>query len=287
MSKAKPPIKVARRLPRPTTQERHHPIINDFYHWLLSLKLLPFLAAVLSFYLLLNTLFALIYSFTGGGIANAKSFADIFFFSIQTLSTVGYGAMYPQNFAAQVTVGLEVFIGLFLIALLTGLMYARFSRPTAKVVFSKVAVVSPFDGIQTLMFRVANRRENQILEAKVQVSLLRFETTKEGYRLRRFYDLKLPRERTPAFGLSWLVMHPIDQNSPFYGATLESIETAETEIWITLTGLDETSSQTIHARCYYKYSEILWDMRFVDLFSQDERGQYYMNIQLIHDVVPV
>jgi len=277
----------SRRPPRPLTTETNHPIIDDLYHWLLSLDWLPFMLVVLGLYLFLNTFFALLYSLTGGGIYGAKSFFDIFFFSVQTLSTVGYGAMYPQNLAAEMMVSVEVFAGVFLLAILTGLMYARFSRPTAKVIFSKVAVVCPFEGVSTLMLRAANKRANQILEARVQVSLLRFETTSDGHRLRRFYDLKLVRSSTPAFGLSWLIMHHIDENSPLYGANLTSLAAIEAEIWVILTGLDETSSQTIHSRCYYDYSEILWNMRFVDLFSQDQNGEYLMNVKLIHDVTPV
>ena len=286
MAKVKSSTKKHRRPQRPLTTHRNHPAFDDLYNWLLGLNWWLFVLSISGFYISLNTFFALVYKLSGGQIANAKSFRDIFFFSIQTLSTVGYGAMYPINLAAQLTVAFEVFTGLFLLALLTGLMYARFSRPTAMVIFSKIAVVCPFDGVETLMFRAANKRENQILEAKMQASLLSFGTSVEGHRLRRFYELKLTRSSTPAFGLSWLVMHPITSESPFYGKTVQDLANEEAEIWITLTGLDETSSQTIYSRCYYQYQEIFWDMRFVDLFSQDEKGEYYMDVDLIHDTVP-
>jgi len=193
--------------------------------------------------------------------------------------------MYPQNFLAEVMVSTEVFTGVFLLAILTGLMYARFSRPSAKVIFSKVAVVYPFNGISTLMFRVANQRQNQILQARIQLYFLVDETSVEGHQLRRFYDLELLRSQTPAFGLSWLVMHPIDENSPLYGHTQESLSLIHGEIWVILSGLDETSSQTVHSRNYYNYLDILWNRRFVDLISRDKQGEIYMNLELIHDVI--
>ncbi len=266
-----------------------HPSRSDLYHWLLVISWSKFLLLISLFYLVVNLLFAFAYLTTGDGIANAESgsFSDPFFFSIQTLSTIGYGAMYPQTLYAQILVTVEVLIGLLLLAILTGLMFARFSRPTARVIFSRIAVICPYNGLPTLMFRTANQRENQILEAQVQVSLLRNEVSPEGHQLRRFYDLKLLRSQTPVFGLSWLVMHPIDKTSPLYGATVDSLSQLETEIWVTLTGLDETFSQTIHARHSYTVSEILWDARFVDIFSRTPDGQRYIDLSRFHDVTPL
>ena len=267
----------------------HHPVRHDLYHWLLIISWRRFLLLISLFYLGVNIFFAFAYISTGDGIANAVpgSFKDTFFFSIQTLSTVGYGSMYPESLYAQLLVTLEILVGLVLMAILTGLMFARFSRPTARVIFSKVAVICPFDGVPTLMFRTANQRDNRILEAQVQVSLVRNEISREGHQLRRFYDLQLLRSQTPVFGLSWLVMHPIDQGSPLNGETIKSLIQGETEIWVGLTGLDETFSQTIHARHSYTASEILWNMRFVDIFSKDKDGHSYINLNRFHDVLPL
>jgi inward rectifier potassium channel len=271
-------------------QERSfwQPAELDFYHWLLALRWRVFLLVISLFYFVLNLGFALLYLWTGG-IANAKpgSFKDAFFFSIQTLSTVGYGSMYPQSLSAQILMAFEVWIGLLSIAILTGLMFARFSRPTARVLFSRVAVVCPLEGVPTLMFRAANRRDNRILEAQVQVNLLRNEVTAEGHQLRRFYDLNLLRSRTPIFGLSWLIMHPMDGDSPLCKVSWEELRSQEAELWITLTGLDETFSQTIHSRYAYTMADILWGRRFVDIFSRSPEGLTYIDLTYFHEVEPI
>lgn len=260
----------------------------DFYHWLLAVRWPVFLLVISLFYFALNLGFALLYLLLGG-IANAEpgSFKDAFFFSIQTLSTVGYGSMYPESLSAQILMAAEVWTGLLAIAILTGLMFARFSRPTARVIFSRVAVICPMEGVPTLMFRTANRRDNRILEAQVQVNLLRNEVTAEGHQLRRFYDLPLVRSRTPIFGLSWLIMHPITKNSPLSDVSWEKLQAQEAEIWITLTGLDETFSQTIHARHAYGMSDLLRNMRFVDIFSRTLEGAIYIDLAYFHNVVPI
>ncbi|MGK7945717.1 MAG: ion channel [Microcystaceae cyanobacterium] len=265
-----------------------HPATYDLYHWLLALKWQPFLLLTTLFYSSINLVFALAYMSTGDGIANAQpgSFKDSFFFSIQTLSTVGYGSMYPQSLYAQILVTIEIWIGLLLLTILTGLMFARFSRPTAKVMFSNVAVICLYNGTPTLMFRTANRRDNRILEAQIKVNLLRNEITQEGHQMKRFYDLELVRSQTPVFGLSWLVMHPIDQNSPLYGQSLNDLAQQEAELWVTLTGLDETFSQTIHTRHSYYTAEILENQQFVDIFAKTPQGDVYIDLTHFHEVVP-
>ncbi|AGF53505.1 slr5078 (plasmid) [Synechocystis sp. PCC 6803] len=269
-------------------QKKIQPMVTDLYHWLLVLSWPKFLATIGIFYFSLNVFFALIFSLTGDSIANAKpgSFLDLFFFSIQTLSTVGYGAMYPKTVAAQIVVSVEIFVGLISLAILTGLMFSRFAKPTSRVLFSEVAVVCPFEEIPTLMFRAANQRNNRILEAQIRVSLVQDEQTKEGHKMRRFYDLNLLRSHTPVFGLSWLIMHPIDSNSPLYGFSEVSNQQQRLELWISFTGLDESFSQTIHSRYAYEGADIRWQYRFVDIFHQTPEGKWFINMDNFHQIEP-
>jgi inward rectifier potassium channel len=262
---------------------------NDAYHWLLRIRWWPFLGIVAGTYIGLNCLFGLLYLAIGDGIANARpgSLVDTFFFSVQTLSTVGYGSMYPKTLPAQVISGIEILTGVLLMALLTGIMFARFSRPTARVMFSRVAVISPYNGVPTLMFRAANRRDSQILEATVRMTLLKTETTAEGQMMRRFYDLGLVRSTTPVFALSWLVLHPIDENSPLYDLSREDLQESDAELWITLTGIDETFSQTIYSRYAYSLDEIFWNHRFADIFNVREDGSRFLDLRLFHEIAPV
>lgn len=289
LPRSKALIKTLKRPRNKTNIDLLHPIWNDLYHWLLSIPWLQFLLLITIIYIAVNFLFALAYLAGGEGIANARagSLIDAFFFSIQTLSTVGYGSMYPATLYTQIVVTLEILVGLVLIAILTGLMFARFSRPTARVLFSDVAVICPYNGIKTLMFRTANRRDSHILEAQVQVSFLRNEVSIEGHQLRRFYNLNLVRSQTPVFGLSWLIMHPIDENSPLYQTTGGQLEDMDAEIWVTLTGIDETFAQTIHARHSYTVSELHWDVRFVDIFSTRANGERFIDLLRFHDITPL
>ncbi|MGQ4646043.1 ion channel [Lyngbya aestuarii] len=262
---------------------------RDPYHLLLTLEWFPFLALIAVSYVLTNALFALLYLAGGDCIENARpgSLADTFFFSVQTMASIGYGAMYPRTDYANVLVAIEALAGLTGLSMATGLMFARFSRPTARVLFSQVAVVAPYNGVPTLMFRAANERRNQILEAQMGVSLVRNEITAEGYFMRRFYDLKLVRSQTSIFSLTWTVMHKIDESSPLCGFTVESLDEAEAEIVVTLTGLDETVSQTIHARHSYIGSEILWGKSFVDILLRGRDGRRVIDYSRFHDVLPV
>ncbi len=263
-----------------------HPI-SDLYHWLLIISWGKFLILTCLFYFLINIIFAVAYLTTNNGIANARagSFSDAFFFSVQSLSTIGYGAMYPQTIYAQILVTCEVLVGLLLVAMMTGLMFARFAQPKARVLFSNVAVVCPFNGIPTLMLRVANQRDNRIIEARVKMSLLIDEVSPEGITLRRFYNLDLLRSESPSFRLSWLVMHPIDESSPLYQKDALLLDKCDAEILVILTGLDETFSSTIHSRYLYKVKDILWSMRFVDILYKSDQEKYYLDYEHFHDVI--
>jgi inward rectifier potassium channel len=247
---------------------------RDLYHRLFTASWPQFFGLVGAVYIVFNLVFAGIYRTDLAGIANAHpgSFADAFFFSVQTMATVGFGDMHPQDLFVNIVVTIEVLLGITSIAMATALIFSRFSRPTARIMFSDIAVISDHDGVPTLMFRAANRRRNQILEAQVTVSLLRDEITAEGREMRRFHDMALARARTPIFSLSWTVMHPIVPGSPLFEATAEALQARDARIIITMTGLDETFSATINARHVYAASDIRWNHRFADILGESEDG---------------
>nr|WP_290226685.1 ion channel [Trichocoleus desertorum] len=266
-----------------------HSYWREPYHLLLTIPWTGFLALTVLCYGVTNAVFALLYLAQPASIANAKpgSFLDAFFFSVQTLASIGYGALYPQTVYANTLVTIEAMVSLVGIALLTGLAFARFSRPTARVSFSHVAVIGPYEGVPTFIFRTANQRRNQILEAKLRLYLMRDEMSLEGHSMRRFYELKLLRSHTPSFTLSWTVLHPIDQSSPFYGATPESLAQMRASVVVSLSGIDETVSQAIHARYTYGAQDILWNYCFVDIFHETADGHRYINYNHFHDVMPL
>lgn len=261
---------------------------QDVYARLLTISWVNFLGLTVFCYVASNVLFALAYLIEPGSIKNAQpnSFKDAFYFSIQTMATIGYGAMYPQTDYANIVVAIEALVGLMGVALVTGLAFARLSRPSARVLFSHVAVVTSYEGVPTLMFRAANKRYNQILEARMWVTLARNEVTAEGVSIRRLYDLQLLRSQTPLFSLTWTVFHPIDSQSPLWKATTESLTAAQAELIVILTGLDETVSQTVHARHAFAADDILWDFRFVDIFSSLPDGRRKIDYSRFHNVVP-
>ncbi len=264
-----------------------HSYWRDPYHLLLTIPWPGFLALLSLSYVAANALFALAYML-GGGVENARpgSFSDAFFFSVQTMAGIGYGIMHPVTLYAHIVVTIESIVGLLGLAISTGLGFARFSKPTARVLFSQVAIIMPHSGVPTLMFRAANKRGNQILEVQLQVTLLRDEITPEGEFMRRLYDLELVRSRSSFFTLSWTAMHPIDETSPLHGATTDSLLEQEAIITVSLTGLDETVSQPIHARHIYRAEEILWNMRFVDIVKWTPDGKRYIDYTHFHDVMP-
>jgi inward rectifier potassium channel len=267
----------------------HRPWFTDLYYQTLTVGWLRFLLSASAAYLGGNVLFASLYLLQPGAITNAQpgSFADAFFFSVQTMATIGYGYMAPATLYANIMVTIETLIGLILFAIATGLAFARFSRPRARVLFSRVAVIGPHQGRPTLSVRLANERRNQLLQAEVAMTLVRDEPTAEGGTMRRFYDLELVRNRTPIFAMSFSVLHVIDADSPLHGATAASLEEQNAELVVTGTGLDETMAQTVHARTSYLPKEILWDHRFVDIFGWTEDGQRAIDYRRFHDTTRV
>jgi len=261
----------------------------DFYHNILTVSWPWFFFQLAAAFIAVNLVFATLYVIDRGGIVNARpgSFADAFFFSVQTLGTLGYGVMAPRTLYANLLVTVESFSGILTIALFTGVIFARFSRPFARVLFSNVAVVAPFDGIPTLMFRVANQRGEAIMDASVTLTLARQYTTLEGITMRRAEELKLMRSSNSLFALSWTVMHVIDQDSPLYGLTQEDMEAQDMEIVVTLNGLDEILADRIYARHAYWADEIAWNRRFVDVISLTPAGNRLVDLTRFHDTCDV
>ncbi len=262
--------------------------VRDLYHETLIMPWWKFLAAAAGLYLAANVLFAALYLADPGGIAKARpgSLFDAFFFSIQTMATIGYGVLVPDDLYTNLVVTAETIVALLVLALVTGLLFSRFSRPTARVLFSSKAVVCLHDGVPTLQVRLSNGRRNQILEAAVKLSLLRNERTAEGAFMRRFYDLRLARERTPVFSLTFTLMHPIGPESPLRGATEADLAEQDAELLVTVTGIDETMSQTIHARWSYTPDEILMGARFADMFGYTPEGLLAIDYRNFDVTVP-
>ena len=260
--------------------------LRDFYHGVLTIPWWAFYLGLLGVYLSANLVFATLYWLDPGGVAGARphSFLDTFFFSVETISTIGYGVMTPTSLYANIVMTAEAFTGLGMVAIATGLIFARVSRPTARVIFSRAAVITPVDGVPTLMFRAANQRGNQILEAEASVNLFRQMTTAEGLDIRTFKELPLVRARQPMFILTWMMMHSIDEASPLFGCTAESLQAEGAEIVVALNGVDEVFAQRIYARHSYLSDEILWDRTLVDVLTTDENGRRVVNYYNFHEV---
>jgi inward rectifier potassium channel len=262
---------------------------TDFYHRILTAPWSVFFLGLGAVYFSMNALFALAYVIDPGGIENARrgSFWDAFLFSVHTLGSISYSQMLPTSAYTNGVVVVETFVGAIYLGLLVSLMYARFARPFARIVFSNVAVITPFDGVQTLMFRTANQRGNFIFDAEARVTLARQRTTREGVTMRRFEELKLERDRSSLFSLSWTVMHRIDEKSPLHGVTPESLRAQEMEIVVLLSGNDETLANRIYARQSYKPADILWNRQFVDVLSEASDGRRLVDLTRFHDTDPV
>ena len=251
----------------------------DLYHTVLSLTWLRFNFLLILSFVLINLIFGLLYRLSPesiGGISS-QSYLNYFFFSVQTLATIGYGNMYPQTMYGNILVTCEAIVGLLSLGLFAAVAFSRLSLPRALIAFSDKAVISNHNGIPTLMIRLANNRNNSVIDAKIVLSLFRQETTSEGSTMMRIYDLNLTRGTSPILLLTWLVMHPIDEKSPLYGITESKLIESGITIVATVTGLDETLSQTIHANTSYQTSDIHWNKRFKDLFKLDS----HTNSQII------
>ena len=259
---------------------------SDLYHELLGAPWPLVLVAIAMMWLSLNVLFALVYVVTGG-IVNAEhgNFADAFFFSVQTLSTVGYGFMYPQSRAAHLAVTAETIVALVAISLTTGMVFTKFSMPVARLEFSRNVVVSVQDGVRTLALRIANRRGNFVVEAQVRMTLVRAETSKEGVFFYRMHDLTLVRDRSAAMGRSWTILHRVTADSPLRDLTEESLRGADLELQVGVIGVDGTTFQTLHARHRYLPEDFRLGMRFADMLAPKPDGRIELDYGKLHELV--
>lgn len=262
---------------------------HDLYHLFMTIRWPSLFASYAVFFVLFNLLFAAVYSLEPDGIANLNphGYWGRFFFSVETLATVGYGDMHPQNVFTHTVAAVEIFTGMMSLAVITGMMFARFSRPTARILFARHAVIRPFDGRPTLMLRAANERQNVIMEASAQLRLIREERTLEGYRIRRIHDLRLRRHEQPVFLLSWTLLHIIDETSPLAGETPDSLKAASAFLLLTIGGTDETIGQTLMSRFEYPASALRWNHSFVDILTTDESGVDRLDYTKFHDVEPL
>jgi inward rectifier potassium channel len=262
---------------------------DDIYHFALTISWPTFFGLAAAVFLLVNMLFGVLYQLGDHAIANQfpANFSGAFFFSVETLATVGYGDMHPQTLYGHVVATAEIFMGMLSIALVTGLVFARFSRPRAKIIFANHPVIQRIHGQQTLMVRAANARQNVIAEASAKLHLLLREVSPEGFRIRRIVDLKLLRDRHPVFILSWSLMHVIDETSPLFSLDVEALQATEATLLLTIEGVDETTSQSMLARYQWSYRDFRWNHRYVDLVSDDELGVGHIDYSVFHHVLPV
>lgn len=263
------------------------------YHALLTIPWPGFLGVVALLYLGLNLLFAVLFVACGptalagpGSHMLGGRFSQAFFFSVQTFATIGYGQIGPNGFAANALVTVEALVGLMYQALATGLLFARFARPTASILFSRQAVVAPYGSMRAFEFRIANRRRrNEIVQLEAQVLYTAFETDSEGRRIRRYHPLALERNKVTFFPLSWTIVHPLDETSPLAGKSREDLEREEAEILVLLTGVDETFEQTVHARTSYRPEEIVWNARFQSVFRSPAASRgVAIDVSHLHDI---
>ncbi|GAB4216397.1 MAG: hypothetical protein OHK0013_42860 [Sandaracinaceae bacterium] len=256
---------------QPTIEVKNLPAapLQDLFHRLLVMKWRWFFVSAFVGYLAINAVFATFYWLDPGGVENTEpgSYTDAYFFSVESMMTIGYGRMVPVSTFSHVLVTIESFVGVLTTALLTGLFFAKFAAPSANVLFSNVVCIAKHEGHPTLLFRLANARGNRLIEASLSVTLAKTIRTAEGETFRKVYDVPLVRSTNPLFWVGWTAMHRIDEASPFFGETRASLLEKGAELIVVLSGVDEHSSATVHTRRSYGPDEMRWGERFVDILS--------------------
>ncbi len=266
-------------------------IAGSVYSRLVVITWPRFFALTIAAYLLVNSVFAGIFLALGPGALHATErdlglgdFGRSFFFSVQTLTTVGYGAVYPAGTAANIVAAVEAAVGLMGFALATGLLFARFSRPTSKLVFSGRMVVAPFADGSSLQFRVANQRSNVLIEVEARMMLITVELAPDGQLKRNFRNLSLDLPGINFLALTWTVVHKIDETSPLFGKTQEDLKTQQAEVLILVKGFDDTFGQVVHTRYSYRWDEIEWSAKFAPAFFTAPEGHLVLHVGKIGDI---
>lgn len=259
---------------------------SDLYHYFLSISWSKFFLILIIFFLVTNVFFAVLYFYSGpealqGAHQNRglARFIDSFFFSVQSLN----GPFTPIGFWINMLVTIQSYVGMLTLVIVTGLFYARFARPRARVIFSENAIINQYNGKTCLSFRVANERLNHIVEARMTLTMTQNETSLEGETTRKFYYLKLECDYSPLFALSWTIRHFIDETSPLFGLDENQMFEKRVVIFASLSGIDDTFSQTITARNVYRYDEIIYNKRFKDILLWD-KNKMHINLKGIHDM---
>jgi inward rectifier potassium channel len=260
---------------------------RDIYHLILTLTWPQFAGMVLGIYLCINLIFATLYFLGGNCIAELTpgSYSDDFFFSVETLATVGYGHAYPATLYGHCIATLEILVGLFGLAVLTGLIFVRFSRPTARIRFSTVAVVAPFDGAPTLMVRLANLRHHAMVEAQFRVLFMRSELTKEGEDVRRFYPLRLQFDHLISFPAALTLRHVIDQTSPLFGLSSEDLKLTDSRMLVSIVCVDPVIQAPVQSQTEYVLEQIAWNRRFAEIYTEDAAGRYTVDYSKFDDTM--
>lgn len=262
---------------------------RDMYHWLLSLSWPRFALFLLTCYLGVNVLFASLYVAVPGGVAELAehSYINAFFFSVETLATVGYGHMYPVSLAAHLVATAEIIVGMFGMAVTTGLIFVRFSRPTANLLFSKHMVLSNFDGVPTLMMRVANQRHQAVVEAVFRIMMIRTTLTEEGETMARFHELKLQVEGVIIFPAAMTIRHVIDETSPLYGMTTEEFERDSVRFMASVVCVDVVVPAAVQSQTSYTWREVKFGERFVEIYTEAPGGNgWVVDYGRLHETEP-
>ncbi len=263
---------------------------TDLYHRSMTVYWPVFFGSAAAIFIVLNAVFAFVFWLGDQPVANVSRELplplSLFYFSIETLATVGYGDMHPQSNYGHVVATVEIFTGMCFLAVMTGLIFARFSRPRARFIFAEHPVVTAHQGQSTLMIRVANERHNTISQATARLWLLRLEHVKEGNQLRRYYELKLERSEHPMFALSWTIFHAIDKASPLHGLTERDLAGTDGALVLNISGVDDSSAQHLYARRIYSHRDIRWNHRYKDITSTSQDGRLLIDYGLFHEVMP-
>jgi inward rectifier potassium channel len=264
------------------------PLFADISHRCMTASWPAFIAGAAVIFLLFNAIFAALYWIGDQPVANVPggAYIDYLYFSIETLSTAGYGDMHPQTHYGHFIATVELFTGVFSMSLMTGLIFARFSRPRPRFLFSDHPVITTRNGKPTLMIRFANERHDAVLHATARLWSISTESSEEGHFFRRFVELPLERSESPMLALTWTIIHVIDERSPLFGKTIADFETEKLSLILLVTGFDENAAQDIHARKNYRYSDVMHGRHYTDIISVDDAGRTLIDYHHFHTTTP-